>query len=58
MTCPVCGQWAPDDRETGYGADDICPRCQQEGWTIAQIDGQTVIINEPYDAALTDPRRA
>lgn len=30
--CPVCGRWAPMDRETGYCADEICPTCQRNGW--------------------------
>ena len=34
MTCPVCGCWSPDDSETGYGADELCPSCKAEGFTV------------------------
>jgi len=27
MTCNDCGAYAPPDTETGYDADDLCPRC-------------------------------
>ena len=34
MICPACGRYAPPDPETGYDADDICPTCARDGWTI------------------------
>ena len=41
MTCPVCGCWSPDDSETGYGADELCPSCKDDGFMIT-ADGHIV----------------
>lgn len=34
MTCAACGAGSPGDPSTGYDADDLCPRCAREGWTL------------------------
>ena len=51
MTCPVCNAWAPDDPETGYGADGLCPGCQAAGW-VETGDGEYV---NDRDAAEPEP---
>lgn len=30
MTCTICGRYADPDRETGYDADEVCPRCAEQ----------------------------
>lgn len=48
MTCPSCGIWGPDDAETGYSGDDLCPDCARDGWVVAS-DG--AVINERREEA-------
>lgn len=62
MNCPICHRYAPDDPETGYNVDDVCPDCSAQGWTL-DARGNVVNVNEErereqYVAALTDPRRS
>ena len=47
MECPMCGCWAPDDPETGYGADSLCPSCQADGFTET---AQGELVNDQDEA--------
>lgn len=55
MTCPICGRWAPADRDTGYNADDVCPDCVQQldaaevAVTVVRVPVTTVRDDDELD---------
>ena len=51
MNCPACGRWGPDDPDSGYSADDLCPDCAREGW-VETANGD--VLNELAERAGDD----
>lgn len=64
MTCSACGAWSPGDPSTGYDADDLCPRCVREGWTLTASgelvwpDDVETPVSDVSDTRVRRPRMA